>query len=344
MNYLMSSTSYRRTMYFSDMDNVTANVTRTRCNGCYTMKLKAAYGDTVYYIFQSLWIMLAYTVVLKTIYKHESLRGPRYISVIYLAIIDMTFSISVLLYILSQGTLIGQAFQIISETAFIYSVIISVFLTIDQYVAIKHCLRYHVIMSGKRVKLMMCSTMILCTVTYLPIKLLMVLKIEIVFKLTIVSLSAIILTVNSINSFKEAERSMQRIIKATVRLHGVTAEQYYLLVKRQKSNREIIAISASTLFFFVAAIIFLVLNMYRPVSPIVYEIGAKLVNAYPIVNPIIYVLTLKQLKTFLKRDWNQAVFKIKSSRVWKHVTTHGLNRCSLYDRRWRSNAVANSIA
>ena len=278
------------------------------------------------------WTIMAYAFIIKTIIQSSSLRGPRYIFIGAITVTDCIHCVSAVFVNVISRYISTSVAYIIAKTVivitykifFVLSVLISVQLTLDQFVGIKYCLRYHEIMTKKRVVITLVCTEIFCTVPYC----FMIINtmFERIFFAFIVLTSIIVISSMLLYNVSIAESYMKRILKDVVYMYGIQAEQYAMLRKRRKSNREVAALSAVTLFFLILMVAFLTAMAARILPRKYHGIFLHVLNAYPALNPIIYVLTLGKLKGIVKRDVYRINTKMKQSLCGKIFRKHVLRK------------------
>ena len=298
----------------------------------YDQNQKSKYED-IYVVAMLTWTMTAYAFIIKTIIQSSSLSGPRYIFIgaIAIAVADCIYCVSAELknvvsryrstpvtYVTAYNIIV-----IIKKVSFLISVLISVQLTLDQFVGIKYCLRYHEIMKKKRVAIILVCTVIFCIVPYCFKN---ITSFERYFQTFIVLTSIIVISIILIYNLSLAESYMKRILKDVVYLHGIQAEQYAMLRKRQKCNREVAALSVVTLFFLILSSAFFTAIGAGILTQEYIDICLHLSIAYPALNPIIYVLTLGKLKRLVKRDIYRTYTKIKQSLCGRIFRKHVLRK------------------
>ena len=287
--------------------------------------------EDIYVVAMLTWTMTAYAFIIKTIIQSSSLRGSIYIFIGAIAVTDCIYCVTAeLMMVVSRyrSTSVAYAtarnfFTIIKNIAFTMSVLISVQLTLDQFIGIKYCLRYHEIMTTKRVVIILVCTVIFCIVPYCFKN---IISFERYFQAFTVLTSIIVISLILIYNLSLAESYMKRILKDVVYLHGIQAEQYAMLQKRRKCNREVAALSAVTLFFLILSTAFFTAREAGILTRKYLGICLHVLNAYSALNPIIYVLTLRKLKRLVKRNIYRTYTEINQSLCGRIFRKHVLRK------------------
>ena len=124
------------------------------------------------YLIIALISCAGYTMMLKTMHRCHLLAKPRYLIIVFLSISDcafvLVFNISyiILTFVPAGNTchVVTEAAVFICTVAFYFSCLLSVGMTINQYIAVAHGLRYPMIVTQKRIKCAAAACLLVCAV------------------------------------------------------------------------------------------------------------------------------------------------------------------------------------
>lgn len=269
-------------------------------------------------IFTTTWVIITCSILLRTIIKHITLRGPLFTLLFALSFFDIFFCIFELclllihIYLENTPEELRKSFNYFIELTLTNSAIVSTFLAINQYISIKHSLRYEVIACDTKVKL----TLIVVLVSTVLIQIASLGSVgHIYFQVIILLMALVIISVSMVHVIAEANSALREIIKSGITF-SQNINQLRVLKKRRKTVRIIACKSFLSILLLVA------------VSSEYIYIGIKntpemrllliSTNIYIATNSTHY-LTIAGLRFFLKKDLNDFRMRYrlfrKSSRV-----------------------------
>ena len=175
---------------------------------------------------------LGYFLVLKIMHKCRLLNKPHYLLLVFLSISDCAYVISGnSFYLLLAFTPAGEMCTIITNIAvyighvvYYTSCCLSVMLTVNQFIAVKYGLRYHSIVTAKKIKKLTLTCILLCIVAnalvlldgkYFIIRNTKMIRSRCILSF-IVAMSGLIMLINLIYCNRVSHYQMKRLLPAEI--------------------------------------------------------------------------------------------------------------------------------
>ena len=233
------------------------------------------------------------------IIKNHHLHNIRYYILINLSISDFLMLVNLSL----QFTLSYDYLNFFKYTLYYSSILSTVLMSVDRYIAIKHCLRYKEIVTIKKLVISIIASWsfsIIVKVTFLVIPKILGINLRQIFRdvttYGIMLSSCIVLVSLSINMLLIRWRHVKALMKEKIRF-GVEKERFDILQKLKQSIEDIFRLNLFTVIIVVLSIISDIMYTYCLIN------AAKTTSilfkaAYFLSNPLLYCLTMSGLRTY----------------------------------------------
>ena len=272
------------------------------------------------------WVILTYFILVRTIIKHLTLRGPLFMLIFALALFDIFFCLFelglLLIYmnVTDIPTELLKVFTYLTELSLTNSAAVSTFLAINQYIAIKYSLRYQEIADNTKMKVIvisvLCGSILIHGTTHGTVG-------HLYFQVICLSLAIGIIIASTFRVVCEANNAITEIIRSGC-IFMQNVDQLVILKKRRK----IIRVTACKSLLSIALLIIVTGEYLRILISHTPEISLLLIstNLYMATNSTHY-LTISNLRFFLIKDFRD----LKSRLFWR---TSKVSTGTIFSMAW----------
>lgn len=276
-------------------------------------------GWSLFYLCIAVFSLVGHALNAITVFRHRrQLHCTPYILLLNLGVSDVLFSSAMSLGVLgisSTRTCNGLAvMQAVSRIAFISSLLSSVCLAVDRYIAIRYCMLYNNILTNtvtyKLVFTVWVFSIALCLLMFIEdgFPNIYGLKMYLSFNYVVVVLtisSSVFIIVCLCYVHRISRTQLIRIQRITRHLHGHQANQYFIVKKRIQLNRDVLIVSTFSVVALLPVIsVYLKIIIRRSINDHNLLIGAwTMAVIYTAVNPFVYMRSLRMLRNFLVEDF-----------------------------------------
>ena len=271
-------------------------------------------------------VALALHILLQWVIYKLPVDENQYYLIQMLSIFDSIFSILIICHIgyfisaTGRGTLPNQTLMVtlsfLSNVTHASSMFVTTLIVIDRWIAVKYALRYHALVSKRKINITVLISIIFCAFTLSCL--------FFIGDVRSVSTHKMFFTKGDILSFILVLRSITCVTiivlgKLTIRLrdtseanrphaknlHGVEAERLDILINLKRNVKDVMKLNIWTCVFLVPMIFCTLILLVSDVSEIGFKLNAVFGLVNVISNPIVYLTCFTRIRQYWLRRWFQ---------------------------------------
>lgn len=287
------------------------------------------------------WLTFSYTIIIRTIYDHLTLRGPRFTLLVILAFFDFSFCffqcsffyVNFFMRYSKPSMVVFRTLTFLLHTSFLNSTVMTMLITVNQFISVKYAIKYQQIVTNKRlhgvITIAITTSYILYFILYMTgyILHMFAIYLSIIFIVMFALMSFIYHCANTaIKAISKTESQISDAIEhekagadfCTFQIQHTQSQQTTkkkfsrrdnrreeLLEKKNQlvTSQQLACISVLTMGIICTMAVMCFQSMSSGVQYTDIKVFMVICSLYVVINPVIYIMTMSKIRFFIRKDF-----------------------------------------